>query len=79
MALQYPRHALLVSEERGILALWIELAVDSPDRSESPPDGTVHYLKQIQARGNRWLRVVVNPTFAPPLVVTVFFDRRLLR
>ncbi len=34
-------------------------------------------IKEIEAFGNRILRVIVNNQDNPPEVVTVFFDRRL--
>ena len=40
-------------------------------------DGTRHYLKQIPAYGNRWLRLIINMTDGNPVCVTLFFDRRL--
>jgi len=64
-------------EERGISSDWLQQALDAPARRVSNPDGTLHYLRPMEAFGGRWLRVVVNPATDPPLVVTVFLDRRL--
>jgi hypothetical protein len=64
-------------QERRILESWLSAALDAPARRIPQPDGTVHYLKQIDDFGGRWLRVVVNESSEPPTVVTLFFDRRL--
>jgi hypothetical protein len=74
---QFSAHALVVLRERAIEVEWVEAATSTPDQRLLQPDGTVHYLKRIHAFAGRWLRVVVNPTPDPPLIVTLFFDRRL--
>jgi hypothetical protein len=74
---QFSAHALVVLRERAIEPGWVEAAVSTPDQRISQSDGTVHYLKRIDAFAGRWLRVVVNPAPNPPIVVTLFFDRRL--
>ena len=51
----------------------------SPDRTETVAGGTTHYLKAIDEREGRTLRVVVNTSVTPKRVVTVFFDRRARR
>ena len=73
------KHAQDVMQDRNIPEEWVHRAVDSPDRTENPADGTTHYLKAIPEHGGRYLRVVVNPGVVPARVVTVFFDRRLGR
>jgi len=70
------RHHLDVLEERGIEERWVERTIAGPDRIEDRPDGTRHFLKQIQEREGRWLRVVVSVKDAPNRIVTAFFDRR---
>lgn len=65
--------------ERSIEREWVDSAMADPDRTEEPGDGTRHYLKQIAARDDRWLRVVVNIDSEPLRRVTAFFDRRLRR
>jgi hypothetical protein len=42
-------------------------------------DGNIHYIKAIKERNNRILHIVVNPNFQPNRIVTLFFDRRLMR
>jgi hypothetical protein len=49
----------------------------APERRESPGDGTAHYLARVRERGNRVLRVVLDPAARPPRVVTAFLDRRM--
>lgn len=70
-------HALHVAEERKIPLEWITRAVESADSVETQPDGTSHYLKSIVEHGDRVLRVVLSTGTTPPVVVTVFFDRRM--
>ncbi len=77
--IHYSKHARDVLGERNILEEWVTRAVSAPERTESPPDGTTHYIKAIPEHGGRFLRVVVNPTATPMRVITVFFDRRLGR
>ena len=72
-------HARFQQEQRQIKLVWLEQTLSTPDRCIEGADdyGNTHYLKQIYEFGNRWLRVVVNPTVSPQRVVTVFFDRRV--
>ena len=63
--------------ERGIKKEWVNLVLDSPDRVEEKGDGTRHLIKRIPEFGNRWLRIVVNTTTAPEILVTAYFDRRV--
>lgn len=70
-------HALDVAEERRIPVEWISRAVESADSVDLRTDGTTHYLKSIMEHGDRVLRVVVSTDAVPPIVVTVFFDRRM--
>ena len=72
-------HFAAMLHERGISRSWIDSAVLYPDKIENHLDGTIHYLKQIDEFGGRWLRVVVNAASVPEKYVTAFFDRRLRR
>ena len=63
--------------ERGIKKEWAKLALDSPDKIEEKSDGTRHLIKRIPEFGNRWLRIIVNTTTAPEILITAFFDRRV--
>lgn len=63
--------------ERGIKKEWAKLALDFPDRIEERDDGTRHLIKRIPEFGNRWLRVIVNTTTSPKILITAFFDRRV--
>lgn len=76
MDFELTTHARHVAREREIALDWIERALDHPDRVETPPDGTTHYLRSIDEFEGRMLRVVVNAVASPLRVVTVFFDRR---
>jgi len=75
----YSKHAQLVMLERGIPREAVDACIGNPDRIERRSDGTIHCLKQGLGTDRRWLRVVVNVGNAAPLVVTVFYDRRLRR
>jgi len=76
---KYSLHALDMMAERRIEKKWAELAVAEPERVEEREDGTRHYIRAVEERGGRYLRVVLNPTTKPKAVITVFFDRRLER
>jgi hypothetical protein len=71
-------HARDALEKRQILLAWMEQALAAPETAELDPvdPDLEHRLTRIPAFGNRVLRVIVNVTRTPPLVVTVFFDRR---
>jgi hypothetical protein len=71
------KHAIDVLTERTIERAWMEATLSEPDQTENAADGTVHDLRRVEEFGQRCLRVVVNPRTEPPLVVTLFFDRRV--
>ncbi|WP_016923591.1 DUF4258 domain-containing protein [Prochlorothrix hollandica] len=72
-------HAHHQMQVRNIDPAWIEATLTHPDRIQPNADsqGNTHYRKQIANFGDRWLRVIVNPTVDPQNVITLFFDRRL--
>jgi hypothetical protein len=72
-------HARYQMQDRAIQPKWVESTLSAPQRQLPLADshGNTHYLKQIPDFGDRWLRVIVNPTVEPQRVVTVFFDRRV--
>ena len=72
-------HAKTMLEERDIPEEWVWLTIDSPDRSQVGDEGNMHYIKDIEERDGRFLRVVVNESDEPNRIITVFFDRRLGR
>jgi uncharacterized protein DUF4258 len=75
----FSKHAQDVMRERHIPEEWVTRTLATPDRIDTPSDGTTHYIKAIAEHGGRFLRVVVNPDVTPQRVVTVFFDRWLGR
>ena len=77
MKLQCTRHAEDALAERKISREWVSRVIAAPERTESPGDGTKHYLARIREHGQRVLRVIVNPQTHPPCLVTAFFDRRM--
>ena len=79
MELAYTVHARDMLTERVIPDSWVVRAVESPSRTVIHDDGTTHYLSEVPERNGRILRVVMNAKASPPIVVTVFFDRRLRR
>lgn len=76
---EFSEHAYDMLKERNIKKEWIRLAMEEPDKKEEKNDGTVHYIRAIKEYKGRYLRVVVNPAFKPPRVITVFFDHRIGR
>jgi len=77
MKYRLTQHAKDVLEERQLPAEWLERVLNSPQRIEPDPDDSEleHSLGRIAEFGNRVLRVVVNKTVRPVVVVTVYFDR----
>jgi hypothetical protein len=70
-------HARTVLVERNIDPGWVERVLTQPMRVEPDRAGPLqHALGPIPERDGRILRVVYNPFVQPPLVITVFFDRR---
>jgi hypothetical protein len=79
MRFAYTAHARDMLAERAIPDEWVVRTVESPTRTENHDDATTHYLSSVPERSGRIPRVVVNTKASPPIVVTVFFDRRLRR
>jgi hypothetical protein len=76
---EFSEHASDMLKERNIKKSWVELTLENPDLKEEKEDGSIHYIKVIKKYGQRYLRVVVNPTERPQKIITLFFDRRLRR
>ena len=74
---EFSEHAENMRKERDILLSWVRLTLEDPVETEQKDDGTVHYIRPIEERGGKYLRVVVNPDAIPWRIVTLFFDRRL--
>lgn len=70
-------HATTVIAERRIDIMWIEQALESPDRTEADlSDGDLeHRLAIISERDGRVLRVIINTAAVPARIVTAYFDR----
>lgn len=71
------RHFRDMVAERSIKQEWISQTIETPDVKKEYDDGTRHYIRQIPEYDNRWLRVIVNVSVMPAVLVTAFFDRRL--
>ena len=71
------KHFLNMLTERGIKPEWVDMTINDPYSTDEYGDGTLHYIKQIPEFGDRWLRVIVNASVSPSILVTAFFDRRL--
>ncbi|MBS3966355.1 MAG: DUF4258 domain-containing protein [Truepera sp.] len=71
-------HAREALRKRQIEVAWMEQALTRPEVAEADPldPELEHRLARIPEFGNRVLRVIINGKKRPPLVVTVFFDRR---
>jgi hypothetical protein len=72
-------HAGDMLRERNIKKAWIQSALDNPEMKEIKEDGTIHHIIAVEDNGEKYLRVIINPTSEPIKIVTVFFDRRLRR
>ena len=70
-------HFLAMLQERAIHREWVKQTIEKPDQTEERIDGTKHFIKEIFENEGRKLRVVVNVTEKPNILVTAFFDRRL--
>ena len=79
--LEYTRHAAHAMQERMIPRAWVESVVAEPAlRTADPSDPEVdRFFRRIPEHGERVLRVVVNTRVAPWRVVSVFFDRSMMR
>jgi hypothetical protein len=77
--LDYSSHARDSIVEREIDPEWVQRAVENPMKTEADREDPelTHYLARIPENGNRVLRVVLNDTRIPALVVSTFFDRRM--
>ena len=71
-------HARDALEKRQIPVAWMEHALTRPEVTEPDPvdPDLEHRLARIPEFDNRVLRVIINRKRTPPLVVTVFFDRK---
>lgn len=71
-------HARDALQTRRIRIAWMERVLTAPEATEADlVDADLeHRLARIPEFGYRVLRVIVNARRTPPLVVTVFFDRR---
>ncbi len=71
------QHANAAMVKREIDPEWVNRVMLSPDYVEPDriDERLEHRLGKIKEFGNRVLRVVVNPTLCPPLIITVYFDR----
>jgi len=79
LAIKLTKHAEDVLMERKIVEKWVWRTINTPSKKRRGDDGNRHYTKPIKEKGGRVLHVVVNDEVVPNRVVTVFFDRRLLK
>jgi len=71
-------HARDALEKRQILAAWMDHALTHAEVTEADPvdPDLEHRPARIPEFGDRVLRVIIDSKRTPPLVVTVFCDRR---
>ncbi len=64
--------------KRQINLQWVEQVIEAPELIQPDPidPALEHRLARVPQFGSRVLRVILNTQHHPPLVVTVFFDRR---
>ena len=67
------KHAKEVMHRRDIRETWVYRVIDNPSVNIRVSDRERHYYGAIRERGNRCLKVVVNPLKG--LIVTAYFDR----
>ncbi len=72
-------HAKNMLAERLIPEAWVWRVLLQPDEVYAGDDGNLHYIKAIEERDGRVLRIIVNPRVKPYRIITLFFDRRLTR
>ena len=73
------KHAKDMMIERNIKSEWLKDVISNPDFIEERIDGNKHYFKKIIDFGNRYLHIVINNTVEPSNVITLFFDRNVMR
>ncbi len=78
-AIKLTTHAQDVLLERKIAEKWVWRTINTPAKKRRGEDGNMHYTKPIKEKGGRVLHVVINDGVFPNQIVTVFFDRRLLK
>jgi hypothetical protein len=76
---EFTAHARDMIAERKVSEDWVWRVLNHPDKKRTGEDGNMHYTKAIKERDGLILHVVVNPNFQPNRIVTLFFDRRLMR
>ena len=72
-------HANERREERHIKINWINLTLTQPDFKRRHKDGKVHYIRKVNEFGGRRLRVIVDPSKSPKIIVSLYFDSGLLK
>ncbi len=79
MKYNFSKHLIKLLELRRkeIKMEWIIQTLEEPDFKEVYSDEEVRLWRKIEAFGNRYLRVVINPK--KRLVITAFFDRNFRR
>lgn len=55
MEYEFTEHASDMLRERKIQKVWVEWAIEDPDKKEMEEDGTVHYIRAIPQFGGRHL------------------------
>jgi len=76
---EFTVHARDMLTERKIPEDWVLRVLNQPNKKYMSDDGNIHYTKAIQEYDGRILHVIVNPNSQPNRIVTLFFDRRLMR
>jgi Domain of unknown function (DUF4258) len=73
----WTQHSLQMLLERGIVIDWVTDTISNPQHVEIDParPDRVRAYRQIEAREDRWLRVVYEKSRTEITVITVFFDR----
>lgn len=73
MTFQFSKHVLVELEKRKIPQTLVEQALNAPEQKVPEVDDITCYQSRVEISGKTYLlRVMVNETVNPPVVVTVY-------
>lgn len=73
MTFQFSKHVLKELEKRRIPQQLVESVLDAPEQKVPEVDGITCYQSRVEISGKTYvLRVMVNETVNPAMVVTVY-------
>jgi hypothetical protein len=73
MTFQFSKHVLKELEKRRIPQQLVESVLDAPEQKAPEVDDITCYQSRVESSGKTYvLRVMVNETVSPAMVVTVY-------